>query len=60
MFGKCKQYKCANSLFQLMVEEWLDPSIEAYKALNVLEEMKRIPLCKPNSFTYSILVKSCV
>lgn len=74
MLGKCKQYERANSLFQLMIEEGLEPSIESYtalvsaysrsgllhKAFTVLEEMKRIPLCKPDVFTYSILIKSCV
>ncbi|KAH9312985.1 hypothetical protein KI387_028020, partial [Taxus chinensis] len=74
MLGKCRQYERAQSLFQLMIEEGLEPSIESFtalasaysrsglldKAFSILNRMKAFPQCQPDVYTYSILIKSCV
>jgi pentatricopeptide repeat protein len=74
MLGKCKQPEKALSLFQMMNEEGCTVSNEAYTALlssysrsglfdeafSLLEHMKSTTDCKPDVFTYSILLKSCL
>lgn len=74
MLGKCKQPEKAHSLFQMMIEEGCIMSNEAYTALlsaysrsgffneafSLLEHMKDSINCKPDVFTYSILLKSCL
>ncbi|GLJ08532.1 hypothetical protein SUGI_0090660 [Cryptomeria japonica] len=74
MLGKCRQYERAESLFKLMIDEGLEPSIESYtalasaysrsgllqKAFSVLDQMKTFPQCQPDVYTYSILIKSSV
>ncbi|KAL3379263.1 hypothetical protein AABB24_000132 [Solanum stoloniferum] len=74
MLGKCKEPEKAQSLFEMMVEEGCVVNQEAYTALlsaysrsgrfheafSILEEMKNIPNCLPDVFTYSILIKSCL
>lgn len=74
MLGKCKEPEKAQSLFEMMVEEGCVVNQEAYTALlsaysrsgrfheafSILEEMKNIPNCLPDVFTYTILIKSCL
>lgn len=74
MLGKCKQPEKAQSLFEMMVEEGCILSNEAYtallsaysrsglfdKAFSLLEQMKNTTECKPDVFTYTILLKSCL
>ncbi|XP_055818973.1 pentatricopeptide repeat-containing protein At5g48730, chloroplastic isoform X1 [Solanum dulcamara] len=74
MLGKCKEPEKAQSLFEMMVEEGCVMNQEAYTALlsaysrsghfheafSILEEMKNIPNCLPDVFTYTILIKSCL
>ncbi|KAH9294301.1 hypothetical protein KI387_040494, partial [Taxus chinensis] len=74
MLGRCRQHEKAHILFQMMLKERCHVTVEAYtavlaaygrngcleKAFSILEEMKAIPHCQPNIFTYTILMKSCV
>ncbi|KAK6163688.1 hypothetical protein DH2020_000552 [Rehmannia glutinosa] len=74
MLGKCKQPEKAHILFQAMIGEGCVVDREAYtalmsaysrsglldKAFLILEQMKKIPNCQPDVFTYSILIKSCL
>ncbi|XP_059660280.1 pentatricopeptide repeat-containing protein At5g48730, chloroplastic [Cornus florida] len=74
MLGKCKQPVKAHSLFHDMIDEGCVVNHESYtallsaysrsglldKAFSLLEEMKNTPDCKPDVFTYSILIKSCL
>lgn len=74
MLGKCKQPKKAHELFQAMIDEGCLVNHEAYTALlsaysrscefdeafALLEHMKSTPNCRPDVYTYSILIKSCV
>ncbi|XP_027179216.1 pentatricopeptide repeat-containing protein At5g48730, chloroplastic [Coffea eugenioides] len=74
MLGKCKQPEKAHSLFHMMIDEGCAVNTEAYtallsaygrsgifdKAFSLLEEMKNTPSCRPDVFTYSILIKSCL
>ncbi|KAG5559768.1 hypothetical protein RHGRI_003156 [Rhododendron griersonianum] len=57
-----------------MLEEGLEPTSElntallaAYsqnnlidEAFSILDRMKTLPLCQPDVYTYSILIKACV
>lgn len=74
MLGKCKQPEKAHTLFQAMIDEGCVVDHEAFtalmsaysrsalldKAFSILEEMKKLPDCQPDVFTYSILIKSCL
>ncbi|CAA0832407.1 Pentatricopeptide repeat-containing protein -chloroplastic [Striga hermonthica] len=74
MLGKCKQPEKAHILFQAMIDEGCVVDREAYTALmsaysrsglfdeafSILEQMKKILNCRPDVYTYSILIKSCV
>lgn len=74
MLGRCRQHEKAYILFQMMLEEGCAITVEVYTALlaaygrsgvldnafAILDEMKAIPHCQPNIFTYTILIKSCV
>lgn len=74
MLGKCKQPEIAHTLFQAMIDEGCVVDREAYtalmsaysrsglfdKAFSILDQMKEIPDCGPDVFTYSILIKSCL
>ncbi|KAL8138082.1 hypothetical protein V2J09_004083 [Rumex salicifolius] len=74
LLGKSRQPERARQLFNTMVEEELEPTPELYTALlaaycrsnlideafTVLEEMKALPICQPDVFTYSTLIKPCV
>ncbi|KAA8527981.1 hypothetical protein F0562_035150 [Nyssa sinensis] len=74
LLGKSGQPQRAHQLFDTMVEEELEPNSELYTALlgaycrsnlideafSILDKMKTLPLCQPDVFTYSILIKACV
>lgn len=74
MLGKCKQPQKAHELFQAMVEEGCVVDHEACTALlsaysrscqfeeafSLLEHMKNSSNCRPDVYTYSILIKSCL
>ncbi|XP_014506945.1 pentatricopeptide repeat-containing protein At3g06430, chloroplastic [Vigna radiata var. radiata] len=74
LLGKSGQPHRAHQLFTTMIEEGLEPTPHLYTALlaaycrsslideafSVLNEMKRLPLCQPDVFTYSTLIKVCV
>uniref|UniRef100_A0A803LAN2 Pentatricopeptide repeat-containing protein n=1 Tax=Chenopodium quinoa TaxID=63459 RepID=A0A803LAN2_CHEQI len=74
MLGKCKQPQKAYELFQTMVDEGCIIDHEACTALmsaysrscqfdeafSLLEHMKNSTNCRPDVYTYSILIKSCL
>ncbi|PIN23275.1 hypothetical protein CDL12_04041 [Handroanthus impetiginosus] len=74
LLGRCGQPGQACQLFDEMLQEGLEPTSELYtallaaccrsnligKAFAVLEQMKSIPHCQPDVYTYSILIKACV
>ncbi|XP_039117922.1 pentatricopeptide repeat-containing protein At3g06430, chloroplastic-like [Dioscorea cayenensis subsp. rotundata] len=74
LLGKSGQAHRAQTLFDCMVEEGIEPTSELYTALLlaycrcklldeafiVLGKMKALPLCQPDVFTYSTLLKACV
>lgn len=74
MLGKCKQPEKARSLFLAMIDEGCSVNHEAYtallsaysrsglfnKAFSILEQMKNSHDCRPDVFTYTILMKSCL
>ncbi|XP_071706796.1 pentatricopeptide repeat-containing protein At3g06430, chloroplastic-like [Rutidosis leptorrhynchoides] len=74
LLGRSGQPQQARNLFNSMIEEGLEPTAELYTALlaaycrsniideafKILEEMKNLPLCQPDVYTYSILIKACV
>ncbi|XP_068659865.1 pentatricopeptide repeat-containing protein At3g06430, chloroplastic [Aristolochia californica] len=74
LLGRSGQPHRAQQLFNTMVEEELDPTLELYTALlgaycrnnllddafSILNQMKTLPQCQPDVQTYSILIKACV
>ncbi|KAK8471020.1 hypothetical protein PHAVU_003G120600 [Phaseolus vulgaris] len=74
LLGKSGQPHRAHQLFTTMIEEGLEPTPHLYTALlaaycrsnlideafSILNEMKKLPLCQPDVFTYSTLIKVCV
>eukprot|EP00262_Sarcandra_glabra_P009434 TRINITY_DN23817_c0_g1_i1.p1 TRINITY_DN23817_c0_g1~~TRINITY_DN23817_c0_g1_i1.p1 ORF type:complete len:544 (-),score=69.77 TRINITY_DN23817_c0_g1_i1:189-1763(-) len=74
LLGKSGQANLAQKLFEEMVEEGCEPTSELYTALlaaycrcnllddafAVLSQMKTLPLCQPDVYTYSTLLKACV
>ncbi|XP_058075913.1 pentatricopeptide repeat-containing protein At3g06430, chloroplastic [Magnolia sinica] len=74
LLGRSGQPYRAHKLFDTMVEEGCEPNAALYTALlaaycrnNLLEDafavlnhMKTLPLCQPDVFTYSTLLKACV
>lgn len=74
LLGRCGQPLRAQQLFNTMVEEGCQPTSELYTALlaaycrndlideafSILNEMKNLPLCQPDVYTYSTLIKACV
>ncbi|XP_059649134.1 pentatricopeptide repeat-containing protein At3g53170 [Cornus florida] len=73
MLGKCRQPKQASLLFEIMMSDGLRPTIDAYtalmsayglsglldKAFQTVDEMKSVCDCKPDVYTYSILINCC-
>ncbi|KAF7837652.1 pentatricopeptide repeat-containing protein [Senna tora] len=74
LLGRSGQPQRAHQLFNTMVEEGCEPTSELYTALLaaycrsnlideafcILNEMKNLPLCQPDVYTYSTLIKACV
>ncbi|XP_042398110.1 pentatricopeptide repeat-containing protein At3g06430, chloroplastic-like isoform X2 [Zingiber officinale] len=73
LLGKSGQAIRAHQLFDDMMEEGCQPNPELYTALlaaycrsnlldeafSILEKMKTLPLCQPDVYTYSTLLKAC-
>ncbi|KAL6125020.1 hypothetical protein ACLB2K_077528 [Fragaria x ananassa] len=73
MLGKCKQPEQAGLLFELMLTDGLKPTVDVYtalvsvygksglfdKAFSTVDDMKSISDCKPDVYTYSILINCC-
>ncbi|XP_042407913.1 pentatricopeptide repeat-containing protein At3g06430, chloroplastic-like [Zingiber officinale] len=73
LLGKSGQAIRAHELFDDMTEEGCQPNPELYTALlaaycrsnlldeafSILEKMKTLPLCQPDVYTYSTLLKAC-
>lgn len=73
MLGKCKQPEQASSLFQMMLYEGLKPTIDVYtslvgvygssglfkKAFSIIDQMKSVTDCKPDVYTYTVLISCC-
>ncbi|KAK8578401.1 hypothetical protein V6N13_116247 [Hibiscus sabdariffa] len=74
LLGKSGQPHCARQLFDEMIEEGCEPTPELYTAMlaaycrnnlideafSTLNQMKTLPTCQPDVFTYSTLIKACV
>ncbi|XVE65467.1 hypothetical protein DITRI_Ditri08aG0002100 [Diplodiscus trichospermus] len=74
LLGKAGQPHRAHQLFQEMIEEGCEPTSELYTALlaaycrnnliddafSTLNQMKTLPRCQPDVFSYSTLIKACV
>lgn len=73
MLGKCRQPKQASFLFEVMQSDGLQPSVDVYTALvsaygfsglldeafHTVDDMKSVSDCKPDVYTYSILINCC-
>lgn len=74
MLGKCRQPKQASLLFELIRSDGLQPTVDVYTALvsayglsglldeafHTLDLMKSVSDCKPDVYTYSILINCCM
>ncbi|KAK7324308.1 hypothetical protein VNO77_27841 [Canavalia gladiata] len=73
MLGMCRQPEEASLLFQIMLSEGLKPTVDVFTALvsaygqsgcldqafSAVEDMKSVVDCKPDIYTYSILISCC-
>ncbi|CAN8268123.1 unnamed protein product [Cochlearia groenlandica] len=73
VLGNCRQPDQASLLFELMLSEGLKPTIDVYtsliavygkselleKAFKTLEYMKSVSDCKPDVFTFTVLITFC-
>ncbi|KAK2637023.1 hypothetical protein Ddye_031815 [Dipteronia dyeriana] len=73
MLGKCRQPEQASLLFEVMLSEGLRPTIDVYtalvsaygqsglfeKAFSTVDDMKSVYDCKPDVYTYSVLIDCC-
>ncbi|XAR63465.1 hypothetical protein NMG60_11023406 [Bertholletia excelsa] len=73
MLGKCRQPKQASLLFEIMRSDGLQPTVDVYTALvsaygfggqideafRTVDDMKSVSDCKPDVYTYSILINCC-
>ncbi|KAI9116364.1 hypothetical protein K1719_012531 [Acacia pycnantha] len=73
MLGKCRKPEEASLLFEVMLSEGLKPTVDVYtalvsayaqsgflhKAFGLVEDMKSVTNCKPDIYTYSILLNNC-
>ncbi|XP_057978589.1 pentatricopeptide repeat-containing protein At3g53170 isoform X2 [Malania oleifera] len=74
MLGKCKQAEQASLLFEVMRFDGLSPTLDVYtallsayglsgfldKAFGVIDDMKSVSDCKPDVYTYSVLINCCI
>ncbi|XP_060182620.1 pentatricopeptide repeat-containing protein At3g53170-like [Lycium barbarum] len=74
MLSKCKQPNQASLLFEIMLADGLQPTVDVYtalvsayglsglldEALRTIDDMKSVSNCKPDVYTYSILIKCCI
>ncbi|KAK9672095.1 hypothetical protein RND81_12G076300 [Saponaria officinalis] len=74
LLGKSGQPHRAQELFNTMLDEGIEPTPELYTTLlaaycrskllddafSILNKMKALPLCQPDVFSYSTLIKACV
>ncbi|XP_058225303.1 pentatricopeptide repeat-containing protein At3g53170 [Rhododendron vialii] len=74
MLGKCRQPKQAGFLFELIHSDGLEPTVDVYTALvsayglsglldeafHTLDLMKSVSDCRPDVYTYSILINCCM
>ncbi|XP_065871248.1 pentatricopeptide repeat-containing protein At3g53170 isoform X2 [Euphorbia lathyris] len=73
MLGKCRQPDEASLLFEIMQSEGLQPTVDVYtavmsayaecgqldQAFSTLDDMKSVSDCKPDVYTYSVLINFC-
>jgi pentatricopeptide repeat protein len=73
MLGKCRQPEQARLLFEFMLTDGLKPTVDVYtalvsvygksglldKAFSTVDDMKSVSDCKPDVYTYSILINCC-
>ncbi|CAH9091985.1 unnamed protein product [Cuscuta europaea] len=73
MLGNCKQPNQASLLFEILRSDGLQPTVDIYtalasayglsglvdEALHLIHDMNSISDCKPDVYTYSILIKCC-
>ncbi|KAB8089886.1 hypothetical protein EE612_014917, partial [Oryza sativa] len=73
MLGKCRQPGPATALFKVMLSERLKPTVDVYtalvgaygysglldEALATVEQMKGVADCKPDEYTFSVLINCC-
>ncbi|PNX93950.1 pentatricopeptide repeat-containing protein at3g53170-like protein [Trifolium pratense] len=73
MLSKCKQPKEASQLYETMLFEGLKPNVKVLTALvsaygqsglfrhafSTVEDMKSVVDCKPDVYTYSVLISCC-
>lgn len=73
MLGKCRQPNQASLLFEIMLSEGLQPTIDVYtallsaygfsglidKAFQIIDDIKSFSECKLDVHTYSILINCC-
>ncbi|WOG99452.1 hypothetical protein DCAR_0518804 [Daucus carota subsp. sativus] len=73
MLGKCRQPNQASLLFEIMLSEGLQPTIDVYtallsaygfsglidKAFQIIEDIKSFSECKLDVHTYSVLINCC-
>ncbi|XP_073134317.1 pentatricopeptide repeat-containing protein At3g06430, chloroplastic [Henckelia pumila] len=74
LLGRSGQPGQACQLFDEMVDQGVEPTSELYtaliaaccrsnlisKAFTILEQMKSLPNCQPDVYTFSILMKACI
>uniref|UniRef100_A0A0E0K7W1 Pentacotripeptide-repeat region of PRORP domain-containing protein n=1 Tax=Oryza punctata TaxID=4537 RepID=A0A0E0K7W1_ORYPU len=73
MLGKCRQPAAATALFKVMLSERLKPTVDVYtalvgaygysglldEALATVEQMKGAADCKPDEYTFCVLINCC-
>ncbi|KAK8921630.1 Pentatricopeptide repeat-containing protein [Platanthera zijinensis] len=73
MLGKCKQPEHASSVFTIILSEGFNPTLDVYtslvgafghnglfdEAISIIDGMKTISDCKPDAYTYTILIGCC-
>ncbi|KAF9675565.1 hypothetical protein SADUNF_Sadunf09G0045400 [Salix dunnii] len=74
MLGKCRQPEEGSLLFEVLLSDGLKPTVDVYtalvsaygksgqldKAFSIVVEMKAFSECKPDVYTYSVLISCCI